>query len=273
MSEAPRPTLWTSGLWAFLAAAAMLVWVAMGNRSEDVGAVSPRSGQIIGAANPGEAERLAELLGEARRVLMSPAMKANLLALQSRYPLVYASDQSPSTPMARIAAIVALEARGARFAPAQVALIDDGGEALGAAGEGAVSGRYSDVMISRPVLAAFLSEDVVRKSCAINVAAHEYAHTIVLTPMGYGLAFTDTGDARATIRNRGDPKSPVASYLIGAVAQCSWLETRGRIDRSEIPACVEAFGVRAFNWNRCGLFADGAPVAERPGLPPPAPPL
>ena len=87
------------------------------------------------------------------------------------------------------------------------------------------------------------------------------------------MAFTDTNETERRIADRRHPDTPVASYLIGSVAQCTWLERQGRIGRADIPACVETFGVAAFNWERCGQFAGGEPVAPRPGLPPAAPGL
>jgi hypothetical protein len=154
-----------------------------------------------------------------------------------------------------------------------VALVENTSGGLGAAGEGAVSGRYSDILIEKVVLAAYARPDPVARSCAINVAAHEYAHTIVLTPMGFGNAFTDTRAGEAAIPGRRESGTPVASYLIGAVAQCTWLARQGRIGRDDVAACVQVFGVGAFNWRRCGQFADGGPVAEKAGLAPPAPSL
>jgi hypothetical protein len=141
------------------------------------------------------------------------------------------------------------------------------------AGEGGTSGRYSDVLITRGVLEAFGSSDVVARSCAINVAAHEYAHTISLTPVGYRVAFADTNEIQREIANRRSPGTPVASYLIGAVAQCTWLEKQGRIGPADVGACVEVFGTAAFNWSRCDQFAGGEPVALRPGLAPAVPAL
>jgi len=271
MSEEPaRHTIWTSGLWAFFAAIAMLGWVAWGNRAEDTAADRAPYGRIVGA-KPAEAAQLARLLEEAHGVLRSPEFRRNLLALP--YSTVYARDSEQAASMQRIAAIVGLEPVGSRFAPAQVELVDDASDHLGAAGESGVSSRYSDILIGRSVLAAYGMGDLVARSCAINVAAHEYAHTIVLTPMGFGNAFTDTRTGQRAIPNRRDTATPVASYLIGATAQCTWLEKQGRIGQADVRACVEAFGVRAFNWDRCGQFAGGGPVADRPGLTPPAPTL
>ncbi|WP_337188969.1 hypothetical protein [Phenylobacterium sp.] len=277
MSDGGRPTLrasslWTNGLWAALAAAGMVGWIAWGNRMEDT-APGRAPYDSLHTANDAETAALTRLLEQAHAVLVSDDFRRNLLALEGRYPGVYARPSEQGATIARIADIVGLKPFGARFAPTQVAVVDGGGPILAAAGEGAVAGRYADMLIGRPVLAAFAHPDVVARSCAVNVAAHEYAHTIVLTPMGYGMAFTDTRAGDRGIANRRDPDSPVASYLIGAVAQCTWLQRQGRIGRSGVPACVEVFGVRAFNWDRCPQFPGDTPVAPRAGLAPAAPAL
>lgn len=272
MSEPPaRHNFFTSGLWAFAAAVVMLGWIAWQNRVEDTTAgLSPYS-RLIGARDAAETQSLESLLGEAYGILRSPEFRANLLALEDRYPAVYARPAEQAATIPRVASIVSLEPTGARFAPAQVALVDGDSGGLGSAGEGVASGRYSDILIERLVLGAWRHPDPVARSCAINVAAHEYAHTIVLTPMGYGNAFSDTRTGEDHIANRQRPGTPVASYLIGAVAQCTWLQRQGRV--TDVGACVEVFGTAAFNWDRCPQFPDAAPVTPRPGLAPAAPPL
>jgi hypothetical protein len=249
----------------------MLGWVAWRNLAEDTGA-GPYA-TLAGAASEAERAATGRLLTTAYEVLRSPEFHAAMTAQARAYPAVYARDAVQDIAPGRIADIVDLKPLGSRYAPAQVAVVDDNGAELASAGEGGTSGRYSDVLISRSVLADFASGDLVRRSCAVNVAAHEYAHTISLTPVGFHIAFTDTNAERPTIRNRQDPTSPVASYLIGAMAQCVWLAKQGRIGRDDVAACVQVFGVRSFNWDRCGQFAAGEAVALRPGLAKEPPPL
>lgn len=274
MSEPPeRRGLGSSGLWAVAAAVAMLGWTAWENRAEDTAPGRAPYDRVVGAQDDVESQALAGLMTDAFAVLRSSDFRANLLGLEARYPGVYARNAEQAATIPRIASIVALEPAGSRFAPADVALVEGDSGGLGAAGEGVASGRYSNILIERTVLAAWRRPDAVARSCAINVAAHEYAHTIVLTPMGYGNAFSDTKADEAAIPNRKSAGSPVASYLIGSVAQCTWLAQQGRIERADVGACVEVFGTAAFNWDRCQQFAGGEPVALRPGLAPPAPPL
>lgn len=271
MSDPPRASIWASGLWAFLAAIAMLGWIAWGNLRED--SQPDRAFSTLDSGSEAEREAAARLLEEAYATLRSPAFRANLEALQGRYPTIYARPSKQDIDPQGVAKIIALEQPGSRFAPAQAMIVDDNGAALGMAGEGGVHGRYADLLITRGVLGAFGSSDPVTRSCAINVAAHEYAHTLSLTPVGYRVAFADTGLTERRIADRRDPGTPIASYLIGAVAQCTWLERQGRIERRGVRACVEVFGTAAFNWSRCEQFAGGEPVALRPGLAPAVPPL
>lgn len=274
MSEpTERHGLGSSGLWAVAAAVAMLGWTAWDNRVEDTAPGRAPYDRIAGARDDLETQALARLMTDAFAVLRSSDFRENLLALEARYPAVYARNGEQGATIPRIAGIVALEPAGSRFAPADVTLVNGESGGLGAAGEGVASGRYSNILIERMVLAAWGRPDAVARSCAINVAAHEYAHTIVLTPMGFGNAFTDTRSDEVAIPNRRSQGTPVASYLIGSVAQCTWLAQQGRIERSGVGACVEVFGTAAFNWDRCGQFAGGEPVAMRPGLAPPARPL
>jgi len=249
----------------------MLGWVAWENRAEDTR--SDRAFSTLDSGSEPEREAAGRLLQEGYAVLRSSAFRSNLEALQDRYPVIYARPSAQAVDPKGVAAIVSLEPPGSRFAPAQAMIVDDNGSALGAAGEGGTTGRYSDVLITRGVLQAFGSSDVVTRSCAVNVAAHEYAHTISLTPMGYRVAFADTDEVDRRIADRRNPGTPVASYLIGAVAQCTWLEKQGRIGPGDLRACVEVFGTAAFNWSRCRQFAGGEPVALRPGLAPAVPPL
>jgi hypothetical protein len=257
----------------------MVAWIAFGNLAEDRQQLARAPFKAIhGARSTEEKAAFGALLAEAYGVLRSPRFRANLLTLKDRYPAIYARKSDQAADLGRVARIVALEQPGARFAPVHAVLVG-GGDAndpmreLAMAGEGPGLGRYAGMEMGRAILDQYRSGDIVERSCAVNVAAHEYSHTITTTLMGFGNAFTDTRAGEPRIAERRDPSSPVASYLIGAVAQCTWLQMKGRIGPSALPACVETFGVRGFNWGRCGQFADGQPVAPRPDLAPPSRPL
>lgn len=267
----------TSGAWGVVAAAAMIAWLGVSHLRADRAPDRDPFKTIYGA-NPAEQSQLGALLGEAYGVLRTDRFRDNLEALGDRYPVIYAKRDDQESSPARLAAVIGLDSPFTRFAPADVVLVggadpDDPTRDDANAGEGAGLGRYSQITIGRNVLSQFRRADPVAQSCAVNVAAHEYAHTLSTTPMGFGIAFTDTTKVRPKIEDRRHPGTPVASYLIGAVAQCTWLQFKGRIGRDDVAACVEVFGVSAFNWARCNQFQDGEPVALRPGLAAPSPSL
>jgi hypothetical protein len=211
-------------------------------------------------------------------VLRSEAFQRNLAALKPRYPRVYANRRQGEVSLERVAAWTANETWGSRYAPLNVELVGgddlaDPRRAHGSAGGYIETGVYAAMNLGRGHLDQYASEDPVERSCAVNVAAHELAHTISTTPFFFTNAFTDTTMAESRIPGRAAAETPVASYLIGAVAQCTWLEQRGRIAPGGVGACVEVFGVRGMNWLRCAAFARGQPVRPRAGLPPAMPPL
>jgi hypothetical protein len=253
------------GAWVLLIPLAMLGWVAFGNSAED----QPRPYRALkGAASEAEADALGRLMGEAYGTLRSEAFQQNLRGLAGRYPAIYARRNQQDASPDQLADYVALEPLGSRFVNADVILIGGTHDYHAAAGQGPGEGRFSDIVLGRFVMAHWRADDLVRRSCAINVAAHEYAHTISTNPFVYEPAFTDTQPGQFLIPHRKDRTTPVASYLIGAVAQCTWLQAQGRIVRADVPACVEAFGVASGNDERCGAFPGDMPVAPRPGLPP-----
>lgn len=256
----------------------MLGWVALRNAEEDRAAAERPFHGISGVRSQAESDAAARLLSEAREVLRSPEFRRNMASLDDVYPHVYARASAQEMRPSEVARLVNLEVRGARYAPVEVFVTGsddptDPAAEQAQAGEGPGAGRFADMVLGRAILAQHQSADAVERSCAINVAAHEYAHTISTLPVKFSHAFTDTNERRPSIAGRRHPESPVGSYLIGAVAQCTYLERQGRLGGDGLRGCLRVFGVRSFNWSRCRAFAGGQRVAPRPGLPPEAPPL
>lgn len=278
MEDPSRNSIFTSGLWALAAAVVMVGWVAWRNVDEDREASKAPFQAILDARSDDERALVASLMTEAFGLVRSPEVRDALRSLSASYPDIYARADTQSVSADDVARIVALEQPGARYAPVAVQIVggDDPRDPMrehASAGEGQGYGRYADMAIGRAMLDQYRSADVVERSCAVNAAAHEYAHTIATTPVGFRIAFTDTTGDQQRIPDREHPGAAVASYLVGAVSQCVWLERQGRIDRAGVPNCVQVFGVNAFNWKRCRQFSAGQPVAPRSDLAPPAPPL
>lgn len=248
----------------------MLAWVAAANYQEDLeGSARPYRG-IAGASSRAEADQMGQLLTDAHAVLRSEQFERNLRGLSAAYPVIYARKGVQDTTANEVADYVSLKKLGARYVVVDAFVV--GGQPiegiLASAGEGMPGiGRFADLTLLSIVPRLFQSQDPVERSCAINATAHEYAHTISTMPVRYEAAFTDTNSRQTRISDRAHPGSPIASYLIGAVAQCTWLQDQGRIGPQDLRACIEVFGVNGFNLQRCRSFADGQPVRLRSDLP------
>ncbi|MCR5880729.1 hypothetical protein [Phenylobacterium sp. J367] len=234
---------------------------------------------VEGGASDAERATARALLADAYAVLRSPAFDRNLRALDRRYPEVYANRDLGDVPLSRVADWVSRQTWGARYASLGLELVGSDHDAdprreHASAGGYLGSGVYASMTLGRAHLTQYRSMDPVERSCAINVAAHELSHTISTTPFFFTNAFTDTRAHEPRIVNRdAGSVTPVGSYLIGAVAQCTWLEQQGRLRRGEFTGCLQVFGTRSMNWERCTAFADGAPVLLKPYLPSASSPL
>lgn len=255
----------------------MLAWVAHANYREDIESSKRPFRGIAGVSSQAQADEVGHLLTEAHTVLRSERFERNLRSLGQAYPVVYARKGLQDATPDDVADYVSLKTLGSRYAVVDAFVLTDAQAVdgmLASAGEGMPGlGRFADLTLDAIVPRLFRSGDVVERSCAINAAAHEYGHTISILPVRYQPAFTDTNERRTRIADRRHPGTPVASYLIGAVAQCTWLQDQGRVGDGGLRACVETFGTSALNLDRCRSFPDGQPVAPRPDLPEATPPL
>ena len=80
------------------------------------------------------------------------------------------------------------------------------------------------------------SEVLEEKACAVNAFAHEWAHAI--NDSEGLMAFTDTG-------HRRHPR-PLASYVIGSIAQCLFLKEAYAQPKFDVARCIEAAGYYTF---------------------------
>ncbi|MCP5396659.1 MAG: hypothetical protein H6918_07990 [Sphingomonadaceae bacterium] len=254
-----------------VSAAGALLASAVGNAQND------GSGPLLsvsGVASPEEGARLVAWIGDTRNVLASTEFRENLLGLASRYPKVFANPDRPSISVEELQAI--LDSKdGYRYVPVPIGLFasESYSDSIAyAARTGPIdwqgTGPEAAMSIGRVNMYRYKQSDVVDRSCAINTLAHEISHTISSDAALYRFAITDTA-----LASRPDKETPLASYLVGSVAQCTYLQRAGRIAKAGVAACVEVFGVRAFNNARCPQFANGELVAWRPGLADPAPEL
>ncbi len=232
---------------------------------------------IGGVNSDTERNELNDLVVRSTNVIESDDFKDNLLSLASAYPSVYVSPSMQSSTVQDVWDILSLARAGTRRVRMPVALV--GGEAYGGGNfnytartgpTGAFTNQPTGGSMSIGRVNMYRnrqwsstnpqSGDIVDHSCAINTVAHEIAHTVSTSGNLYEIAFVDGA-------GRSNKSTPLASYLIGSVAQCTYLEQNGRIDSSQVAQCVEIFGTHNFNNARCPSFSGGRRVEARSNLP------
>ena len=212
-------------------------------------------------------------IDDTKGVLASSEFADNLRSLEADYPKVWLSPRLQYTAIPGLADRLRGITGGYRFVPTPVYLRGGAGDDTARAGYAglAADGRtgLSAMTLGRLHLRRYRSSDVVEKSCAINTMAHEASHTLTDTDPAFLHAIEDTGNGAAPAGST----APLASYLIGATAQCTYLQKRGRVAATGLRACIAVFGTNNYNSNRCNQFGNGQAVEERPGLPDAAKPI
>jgi hypothetical protein len=229
--------------------------------------------QVASGTPPADRGDLQRWIDESRAVLTSSAFADNLRSLAADYSEIWLSPRLQYASPSELADRLAGKGDGYRFVSTPVTLTGDARDDTAHAGYAGVGpdGRtgLSSMTLGRLHLSRYRSSDLVEKSCAINTMVHETSHTLTNTSPAFLHAIEDTGNAAAPANST----APLASYLIGAVAQCTYLQQRGRVTAGGLRACVAVFGTNNYNSARCNQFGNGQVVEERPGLPDPAPPI
>ena len=245
-------------------------------RLGSLGAAKLDPGSSLHPANETPQGDLADLrkwIADVEAVYRSRAFRVNLRVLASDHAEVWLSSNLGYFSVGALAdAVTGIDGRF-RYVTATVTLqggADDGRALAGYAGV-AADGRtgLASMTLGRLHLQRYRSSDVVERSCAINTMAHERAHTLTNTRPTFLHAIEDTGKGAAPAGS----VTPLASYLIGATAQCTYLQQHGRVSATGLRACLAVFGTNSFNSNRCTQFHSTVPVRERPGLAAPARPI
>jgi hypothetical protein len=235
----------------------------------------------LGGATPGEQQSASGWLAATYIVLKSDGFHNNLKSLSKPYPQIWLSKYERYRTVQQLSDILKLRDTtkpGARYVPTALALIGapdksasswdgyngnkdaftgytgyrEGGKSVGA------------MHIGRVHYDRYLNGNVVERSCAINTLAHEISHTLSWHATDYLEYFLDTDDA-----SPDKPGEPVASYFIGSLAQCTYLQSQGRIKADELEACLATFGIDRFNNQRCDDFPNArTPIRPSPPSPP-----
>jgi len=227
---------------------------------------------IGGTASKFEETKTIEWIAETYRILDSNKFHENLLRIGTDYPNIWLSEyldlHSPKE-LSDLLKLKSIKHPNAWRVPAALALSGfplkdpNAGD-----GYGKKADRYAGVgwtgysenststaamRLGRVHFDRFISKDVVERSCAINTMAHEISHTYSRNPNQYVEFIQDTVS--------DGPKhdgTPIASYFIGTIAQCTYLENERRISAKDLLACVRTFGLSRYNSDSCNDFSDSA---------------
>lgn len=206
----------------------------------------PRTAQIP-ATMPdprlGEAEaaEIQGLFDEARAVLASAEFEANLVATTRGLDLRL-KPEGETISGAELARMVRGEHPGTTYLPA---LVRWRSLFWGTETEARDEPPFGPVIkVKGAVRGLWRSRDPLRRSCPINTAAHELTHTLTRTPgeIDWTIADKDYEDAPAT--------QHFASYTVGSVAQCTWLQRRKEL-KVPVEACIEENGTRDYSPAHC----------------------
>ena len=247
---------------------ALLTVTAVAGQGSSEGAQPTRPLYIGGAATPTEEAQFNRLLEQAHATLLSDAFRSNLLALASDYPSIFLRLESQGSRLVPVygaatdlVAMVRSE-QNFRFVRSPAALVGHNNwfvAEVWSHGDD-VSGS---MLIGRGNLGNWTSANVVTQSCAVNSVAHEMTHLISSDASRFTTETQPISDKGAGLNSGANP---VASYLVGTAAQCTWLQQQNHIPAVDFRSCVKVFGHRGFNGGRCTQFAPGQAVEVRPGL-------
>ena len=229
-------------------------------------------------------------IAESIAVLQSPEFDANYAAASTLYPNVYVSKTQDIISSARLLDRMKLNdpVRDDYWWPKTYVTLKGERAArtadrLGFGFEGnrkAAAGPYpantapaltGEIELGRLHLARYRRGDAVEKSCAINTMVHEISHTLSDKPGQFWMHILDSED------NVTPPAGVFeASYFIGVAAQCTYLQSVGRVSAAGFHACLLTFsnpsephGTSArFRSRACDDFPGDKPVTPSGRLAP-----
>ena len=239
---------------------------------------------VVGSNAPEDVAVLKDWITQSIALMTSDAFEANLLRAANTHPEVWISRERDTIPTLRLLDIlhtrdnyaphlwwpetsVVLTGVPAIRSPDQSGFGFEGARNAGAGPAEQGSTRRGEIKLGRLHFARFARGGIVERSCAFNTMTHEISHTLSDRPDQFWMHILDTGDAE---------RAPVgmyeASYLIGAVAQCTWLQSVQRIDSEDFETCLRTFsdptfGSR-FRSRACDNFPDMTPLSPETRMTP-----
>jgi len=236
--------------------------------------------------NPDIVIALSNWIEETVSLLKSPEFESNFERASETYPQVYVSKTQDIIPSALL--LTRLKTQdphlSALWWPKTYVVLNGetsprlnnrrgfGFEALRNAGAGPypknqIGTKTGEIELGRLHYARYTQGDIVEKSCAINTMTHEISHTLSDQTDRFWMHILDTET------NVTPPRGVFeASYFIGIIAQCTYLENANRIAKSDFESCLATFSDPArssrFRSIACDDFPDNKPITPQGRLKP-----
>lgn len=191
-----------------------------------------------------------ELYFEAERILSSEAFIKNLSDTEKVYGQSQFSVEHGAGSATKVFA--SIDGPVYKKLPICVRVVgsgsgDDASERFHAGASISRTGARVQLSMGSEIVREFLSVSSVTRSCAVHTMAHEISHSIIYRKSGY-MVFADTYSGGVV----ADSKDvPISTYMIGSVAQCTYLQNINAMKDDSVVNCVKRFGVRRFNVSEC----------------------
>lgn len=233
---------------------------------------------VIGETAPEDVDALSQWIEEAIALLQSPKFEKNFIRAGSLYPDVYISKSQDIISTSLLLRRLKTDDPylSALWWPQTFVVLNGetavrsqnrrgfGFEAPRNAGAGPyppnqIGTATGEIELGRLHFARYTQGDVVEKSCAMNTMVHEISHTLSDRTDVFWMHILDTEDGVTPPRGVFE-----ASYFVGIIAQCTYLEDAGRIDPSGFEACMRTFSDPAsasrFRSMACDDFPTGTAI-------------
>ena len=239
---------------------------------------------IVGDINAADKDALSTWIDDAVELFKSPAFETNMTRAALLYPEVYLSKSedviTTQTLLKRLKTddpfvpglwwpktYVVLDGEAVTRAPTPFGFTGSRKAVAAPNPKETTPQTTGQIEIGRLHLARYTTGNAVEKSCALNTLVHEISHTLSETSDIYWMHILDS--QRGAVPPRGIFE---ASYFIGVVAQCTYLENIGRISQSKFNSCLLTFSDPSqssrFRSSACNDFPGDKPISPQSRLRP-----
>ena len=235
---------------------------------------------VTGENSVAENEILQDWIDTSLSTLKSPTFETNLNRVAERYPQIWVSrarDVMPTSDLHNVLHTKNNYSPALWWPETSVLLIGEAATRLPnrtghgfsgsrAASTGAMTETTGGIELGRVHFARYAQGDIVERSCAINTMAHEISHTLSNREDEFWMHILDSG-------KDSNPPAGVfeTSYLIGTIAQCTFLQDAGRIEADDFFNCLLTFSdpitQSRFRSRACNDFPDDKPITPMGRLP------